>query len=52
MRYLIIHNKKSFYTNWYDFGNNYVEGMIVIQLHDERISFNGKDFTDIPYDNL
>ncbi len=50
MTYLIIHNNEAFFTNWYDYENNYVPGMIVII--GGKISFDGITFTKIPQDHL
>lgn len=50
MKYLIIHWNNAFYTEWYDYENNYVEGMIIVKGYE--ISYNGKDFELIEFDNL
>lgn len=52
MNYLIIYKKESFYTNWYDFENNYQKGMIVINLLLDQISFDGITFHEIIQDHL
>lgn len=52
MNYLIIYQGKAFYTNWYDYENNYVLGMIVINLFTVKISFDGKTWNEIEEDHL
>lgn len=58
MKYLIIYTdpgtgeRRSFYTNWYQFENNYQDGMIVIDRTQHLISFDGEMWQDIEKDNL
>lgn len=52
MKWLIIHNEKAFYTNWYDYVNNYVDGMIVIDNINHQYSTDGRNFYDIEEDHL
>ena len=51
-KYLIIHDSKCFYTNWYDYTNNYVDGMIVIDIEKHQYSTDGRNFYDIEEDHL
>ncbi len=51
MTYLIIHNTQAFYTNWYS-ADKYTDGMVIINLADHTISFNGTDFKPITEDSL
>lgn len=54
MKYLIIppEKKSAFATDYYEYENNYDEGMIVVALFNATISFNGKDFHKIEEDHL
>lgn len=58
MKYLIIYTdaasgvSSSFYTNWYQFENNFQEGMIVVDRTQHLISFDGETWQDIERDNL
>lgn len=53
IRYLVINKDGgSFYTNWFSEENNYVEGMIVVDLLNDVITKNGKDWLLIDEDSL
>ncbi len=54
MRYLIVFSDGTlpFYTKWYDFENNFVQGMTVFNLSENTYSTNGKYFVEIPEDHL
>lgn len=53
MNYLILpYVGPPFYTNWYDFENNYVEGMTVFNLLLHRYTFDGQTWFDIEQDHL
>ena len=52
MEYLVIIGKKAFYTNWYDYKNNYAKGMVVVNLLSNKITFDGKIWIDIEEDYL
>lgn len=51
MIYLIIDGKDAFLTYWFDI-NNYVDGMIVIDLQKDLISFDGVAWKIIEEDSL
>lgn len=53
MKYLItIPQQPPFLTNWYNFENHFILGMVVYDLHNFTYSTNGKQFNDIPQDHL
>lgn len=53
VRYLITSEKfEPFFTNWWDYENNYDKGMTVYDLHECKYSKNGKDWYDIEDDHL
>lgn len=53
MNYLVIPKTgPAFYTNWYDYENNYVEGMTIIDLYAHKISNDGKKWEAIEEDSL
>lgn len=57
MKYLITVSRPHFevwYTNWYDYVNNYDAdaGMYVFNLHDHTYTTNGVDWNPIPEDHL
>lgn len=53
MQYLItMPDEPPFLTNWYDFPNNFVEGMVIYNLTNFTYSYDGKTFIDIPEDHL
>ena len=49
--FTIIHENKVFYTNYFDFENLYVDGMIVID-NINNIFFDGKSWQEIEEDHL
>lgn len=51
MKYLIFYNNEVFYTKWFDEENNYVEGMLVVNVQSDKY-FNGKEWLDIKFDHL
>lgn len=52
-RYLITGNNfEPFLTEWYDYENNYDNGMTVYDLVNLKYSTNGKDWCDIEEDHL
>lgn len=52
MEYIIIHKGKVNYTNWYNFDNNYVPGMIVINFLSDEFTTDGKVWEKIEEDHL
>ncbi len=52
MQYLILYEKKAFYTNWFDAENNYTNGMIIFDLINHTYSTNGKEWNEIKEDQL
>ena len=52
MQYLIIHREERYYTDWYSYENNYIKGMIVIDLMNDKISIDGETWIKIQYDHL
>lgn len=52
MRYLIYFDGNAFYTNWYDYENNYTDGLIVFDLETDKFTSNGKDWEEIEEDHL
>ena len=52
MNYLIIQKESAFFTNWYDYENNYSSGMIVINLLKGEVTFNGVEWQNITQDHL
>lgn len=52
MRYLIIIDKESFYTDVYEYNNCYMKGMIVIDFDYQMISFDGINWNLIEFQKL
>lgn len=53
MRYIVTHNGKCFYTNWFSLGNNWSEGMVVVDLRKEQYMVDPQaGWLDIEYDHL
>ena len=58
MQYLIIHidfntgKPSSFYSDRYDYENNYEAGMIIVNNSSNKITFDGETWEDIEYDHL
>lgn len=52
MNYLILIEGEAFYTNWYDFENNYVPGMVVFNLLTHQYTTDGAFWEDIEQDHL
>ena len=52
MNYLIIDKNEVFYTQWYQYENHYVEGMIIIDLASNLYTVDGKIWFDIEMDHL
>ena len=52
MNYLIIHNGEPFYTDWFMAENNFVQGMIVINLRQAEYTIDGTTWIQIKQDNL
>ena len=53
MRYLIIvSNSFAFYTDWYDYENDYISGMVVVDRVKHVISFDGQAWKEIQEDHL
>ena len=52
MRYLIIHNNEAFLTDWYEYENHYMEGMIITNTLMDKISFDGLTWQEITEDRL
>ena len=51
-QYLIILDKEVFYTNWYDYENNCVSGMIVINNYNGTVTTDGINWVEITEDHL
>lgn len=55
MRYLITYKDESakpFMTNWYDFENNYSEGMVVYDFIRLLYTSNGTEWKELYEDHL
>jgi hypothetical protein len=52
MRYLIYINNESFYTDWFDYDNHYLNGMIVFDLMTHHFTTDGKTWLEIKQDHL
>jgi hypothetical protein len=52
MNYLITGSGEPFYTNWFDFENNYVPGMVVFNLLTCQHTFDGVTWEDTQEDHL
>jgi len=52
MRFTIIHNNEVFYTEWYRYENNYVDGMVIINNNNHTYSTDGINFKEIQEDHL
>jgi len=52
MNYLILYNNKAFYSSWFDYENNYAEGMIVFNISKHLYTIDGKNWIDIDFDHL
>lgn len=52
MKYLIINNNEVFYTNWFDKDNNYVPGMIVVNLLLDEYTTDGVKWQTVEEDSL
>ena len=52
MNYLIVYNGEAFYTNWFDKENNYVKGMVVVNLLSHQYTINGGDWFEVQEDSL
>ena len=53
MQYLIIPKEgQPFLTKWYDYNNNYTEGMMVYDLDNFCYTTDGKTWNDLPIDHL
>lgn len=53
MRYLVtMKDDTPFYTEWFDAENNYVEGMVVYDLDNDKYTEDGTTWQEITYDQL
>jgi len=53
MKYLIIpKNSKPFLTDWFDYENNYVKGMMVINCTKSLFTIDGKNWEELEEDSL
>lgn len=52
MQYLVLHNNKAFYTNWYNYENNYNDGMVVFSLLTDTYTTDGINWEEIEEDHL
>jgi hypothetical protein len=52
MTYLIIYKNTASYTNWYDYENNYIEGMIVVNLLSDKFTIDGINWNEVKQDHL
>ena len=52
MNYLIIGAGDPFYTNWFDYENNYVPGMIIFNLLTAKHTEDGINWKDTTQDHL
>lgn len=58
MKYLIIYTdpttgeQSAFFTNWYQYENNWQPGMIVVDRTRQLITFDGETWQDIEEDSL
>lgn len=51
-QYIIIHQGQVFYTHWFTPDNNFVEGMIVIDLTNNEYTTDGITWKEIEEDHL
>lgn len=51
-RYLIYHDQKAFYTDWFEFENHYLPGMVVFDLMRAMFTNDGNQWQDITQDHL
>lgn len=52
MRYLITGVGDPFLTNWFEYENNFIPGMIIYDIISCMYTTNGKDWEPIPEDHL
>ena len=53
MRYLITtKDEHPFLTNWFDYENNYVEGMVIYNLRLNLFTTDGKNWREIYFDHF
>jgi len=52
MTYLILHEGKAFYTEWFMAENNFVEGMTVFNLDADTFTTDGEKWQAIEFDHL
>ncbi len=52
MNYLILRDGEAFYTNWFDYENNYNDGMVVFNLLTDTYTTDGINWKEIEQDHL
>jgi hypothetical protein len=52
MRYLIVSDQEVFYTEWFESENNFVDGMIVIDLATDKYMIEEGLWREIQEDHL
>lgn len=52
MKYLIIVEGEAFLTKWYSYENNYEPGMIVVDIANWLVTFDGETWNEIEEDHL
>lgn len=52
MRYIVLKDHDIFYTDWFSAENNYVDGMTVIDLLQNLVTYDGKMWHRIEYGHL
>ena len=52
MNYVIYYQGESFYTNWFDPENNFMDGMIVFNILTDQFTTDGKNWKEIKQDHL
>lgn len=53
MNYLITHpDFPPFLTNWFDYPNHFIEGMVIYDMTDQTYTVDGRNWEDIRIDRL
>ena len=48
MRYLIIDGLEVFKIEWYDYGDHFVEGVVIVDMLDKEFTTDGVNWVAIP----
>lgn len=52
MRYIIINNGLVSYTKWFEAENHFIDGMIIIDLVEDKFTTDGITWQNIEFDHL